>query len=464
MVADIGCVLIALALSLRFGLASWLEPGETLRHLVVSSAPLHWQLGYLAWFLLTLLLVAHHNGLYGSTLVTSMLNEQRRTVQSCLTAGSLLCGAMYMMHNVTISRAVVIYLVCLTTCLLCISRVWWRYVAVRRQARGLDSRNVLVVGMSGMALALYRQIERNRHSGRAFKGFLEVSGNHASTQVPREYVIGSVEQIRYLSKLHFVDEIIIAECCSGSVVLNIVKIARECGIEVLVVPEFYDGIAPGAPVQYVGGFPVVSIHHRNERAIASFIKRITDVVLSGVMLLLSLPLLLTIAAAVKLDSQGPLFYVSERIGKKGRVFRCFKFRTMVINAEQLKDSLAAQNERSGILFKIKNDPRITRVGRVLRKYSLDEIPQIFNVLRGEMSLVGPRPPLANEVQQYELEHMRRLEVLPGLTGLWQVRARQDPSFERYVGLDLAYVENWSIWLDFKILIRTAKVVVCGTGS
>jgi lipopolysaccharide/colanic/teichoic acid biosynthesis glycosyltransferase len=171
-----------------------------------------------------------------------------------------------------------------------------------------------------------------------------------------------------------------------------------------------------------------------------------------------------IALWVKIDSPGPIFYVSERIGKKGRVFRCFKFRTMVINAERLKDSLADQNERKGILFKMKNDPRITRAGGILRKYSLDELPQLLNVLRGEMSLVGPRPPIASEVKQYELEHLRRLEVSPGLTGLWQVRARQDPSFERYVALDLAYVENWSPWLDMKILIRTAEVVMRGTGS
>jgi exopolysaccharide biosynthesis polyprenyl glycosylphosphotransferase len=193
-------------------------------------------------------------------------------------------------------------------------------------------------------------------------------------------------------------------------------------------------------------------------------KRVSDVVLSLSALLVASPALIAIAIAIKLDSPGPVFYISERIGKKGRVFRCLKFRTMVADAEKRKQALVAHNERSGILFKMKNDPRVTRVGAKLRKYSLDEIPQFVNVLRGEMSLVGPRPPLASEVEKYELEHFRRLEVLPGLTGLWQVRARQDPSFERYVALDLAYVENWSFWLDIKILIRTTEVVFRGTGS
>jgi len=176
------------------------------------------------------------------------------------------------------------------------------------------------------------------------------------------------------------------------------------------------------------------------------------------------PLMAVIAVAVLLDSRGPIFYVSERIGKRGRVFPCFKFRTMVKDAEKKKRDLAALNERDGILFKVSNDPRVTRVGRILRKYSLDELPQFFNVFRGEMSVVGPRPPIASEVEKYELEHFRRLEVLPGLTGLWQVHARQDSSFAKYIELDTAYVENWSFWLDVKILMRTAHVVLRGTGT
>src|SRR5258708_9530990 len=176
------------------------------------------------------------------------------------------------------------------------------------------------------------------------------------------------------------------------------------------------------------------------------------------------PALLAIALAVRMDSEGMIFYKAERIGRKGRAFPCYKFRTMVHNADQLKAELEHMNERDGVLFKIANDPRITGVGRVLRKYSLDELPQFYNVLRGDMSLVGPRPPVASEVEQYDLAHLRRLDVLPGITGLWQVEARQDPSFDSYISLDTAYVENWSLWLDLKILARTVGVVVSGTGS
>jgi len=168
--------------------------------------------------------------------------------------------------------------------------------------------------------------------------------------------------------------------------------------------------------------------------------------------------------AIRFDSPGPIFYKAQRIGRKGRAFSCYKFRTMVQNADKLKADLEHMNERDSVLFKIKKDPRITKVGKVLRKYSLDELPQFYNVLKGDMSLVGPRPPMAAEVEQYDLAHLRRLDVLPGITGLWQVEARQDPSFDSYISLDTAYVENWSLVMDLRILARTVGVVLSGTGS
>jgi exopolysaccharide biosynthesis polyprenyl glycosylphosphotransferase len=194
------------------------------------------------------------------------------------------------------------------------------------------------------------------------------------------------------------------------------------------------------------------------------LKRLLDIAFSSVALVMLSPVMLAIAIAVRWDSPGPIFYLSERIGKKGRVFRCIKFRTMVLDAERRRADILHMNERDSVLFKITNDPRITRTGSFLRKYSLDELPQLMNVLRGDMSMVGPRPPIASEVKRYELNHLRRLDVVPGVTGLWQVQARQDPSFDSYISLDTAYIENWSLWLDIKILVRTVGVVVSGTGS
>jgi len=236
------------------------------------------------------------------------------------------------------------------------------------------------------------------------------------------------------------------------------------GIEVRVVPDLYDGLAWNAPVEFIGQFPTIPLHQREFPRGAFLIKRVLDVFLSGLALLVLSPVILLIAFLIRTGSPGPVFYRAERIGRKGRTFTCLKFRTMVANADEMKEDLAHKNERDGILFKMSNDPRITKVGARLRKYSLDELPQFINVLRGDMSLVGPRPPLASEVEKYDLAHLRRLDVLPGITGLWQVEARQDPSFDSYISLDTAYVENWNLLLDLRILARTVGVVLAGTGS
>jgi lipopolysaccharide/colanic/teichoic acid biosynthesis glycosyltransferase len=210
--------------------------------------------------------------------------------------------------------------------------------------------------------------------------------------------------------------------------------------------------------------PVVhAAYGRRHQPIALALKRTIDLGLASSALLLLSPVFVVIAAAIKLQSDGPAFYSSERVGVGGRLFRCHKFRTMVRNAESLRHKVAHLNEREGILFKVTNDPRVTPLGAMLRKYSLDELPQLINVLRGEMSLVGPRPSLHSEVVQYQTQHFRRLSVLPGMTGLWQVEARSDPSFDSYVALDCRYADNWSLWLDLKILARTVRVVLMGTG-
>jgi exopolysaccharide biosynthesis polyprenyl glycosylphosphotransferase len=235
-------------------------------------------------------------------------------------------------------------------------------------------------------------------------------------------------------------------------------------VDLRVVPDLYDGLAWNSPVEYVGQFPTIPLHSGHVPEMALQLKRAMDIVMASVALMIFSPILLAIAIAVKLDSRGPVFYSSERIGKKGQVFRCMKFRTMVRDAEKRRAEIMHMNERDGVLFKIANDPRITRLGKMLRKYSLDELPQLINVLVGEMSIVGPRPPLAGEVKEYQLSHLRRLDVMPGITGLWQVQARQDPSFDQYISLDVTYVDNWSIWLDLRILARTIAVVIAGTGS
>jgi exopolysaccharide biosynthesis polyprenyl glycosylphosphotransferase len=247
-------------------------------------------------------------------------------------------------------------------------------------------------------------------------------------------------------------------------VQNVLEEARVQGVDLRMVPDMYDGLLWNSPIEYIGQFPTIPLHRGHVPEIGLMFKRVLDILFSALALAILSPVLLAIAIAVKLDSRGPVFYSSERIGKKGIVFRCSKFRTMVRDAEKRRGDVMHMNERDGVLFKISNDPRITKLGRFLRKYSLDELPQFINVLRGDMSIVGPRPPIASEVKEYKLNHLRRLDVTPGITGLWQVQARQDPSFDHYISLDVAYIENWSLWLDLKIIARTIGVVFAGTGS
>lgn len=194
------------------------------------------------------------------------------------------------------------------------------------------------------------------------------------------------------------------------------------------------------------------------------LKRAMDVILSTIALVLLWPAMLIIAIAIKLESQGRAIYPSLRVGENGRRFACYKFRTMVSGADGLKDNLRRLNQRRGPFFKIADDPRVTPFGRFLRKYSLDELPQFWNVLKGDMSLVGPRPHPVEDCAQYTSEHCRRLRVKPGVTGLWQVLARANPSFEICMILDIAYIEKWSLFLDFSILIRTIPAVLAGEGQ
>jgi exopolysaccharide biosynthesis polyprenyl glycosylphosphotransferase len=225
----------------------------------------------------------------------------------------------------------------------------------------------------------------------------------------------------------------------------------------------YDGLAWRAPLHMIGGFPILELHREPIPTTGLAIKRVIDVVASLLGLMLVSPLLAAAAIWIRLDSGGPAIYGAPRVGRKGNRFTCYKLRTMVVSADEEKKRLRKENERRGPFFKMEDDPRVTRCGRWLRKFSIDELPQLVNVLRGEMSLVGPRPHPVDDYEHYTLEHLRRLDVKPGMTGLWQVKARRDPSFETNMKLDLEYIENWSLGMDLRILLRTLPAVVKAEG-
>jgi exopolysaccharide biosynthesis polyprenyl glycosylphosphotransferase len=459
----------ALAILLAFGIALVLRSVIFHKAIRFSWAPRDLTSGpmgvvYLVWFILAFVLVARRYGLYSPIPLATGAHEIRLTVQACLNAGLLLCGGLYMTNSLTISRALVVLLIVSAIVSLSIRRAVWRLSRYRQYERGLETRNVVILGTNHLSYALGQHIAKDYRLGYKLRGFLVAPNCTSGREVPENQILGSIDRIRQLTRLHFIDEIVIAEPCPTEQVIRLVEEARELELDIRSISGYFGELTASTPIEYLGVFPVVSLHRRDPRTIALVLKRIFDIGFSLATLTAVFPLMVLIAIVVRLNSEGPIFFVSERIGKRGRVFPCFKFRTMVKNAEQLKKNLIAMNERDGILFKVSNDPRVTRVGRFMRKYSLDELPQLFNVLRGEMSIVGPRPPIASEVEKYELEHFRRLEVLPGLTGLWQIQARQDASFARYIALDTAYVENWTFWLDLKILVRTTEVILRGTGA
>lgn len=414
-------------------------------------------------FTMTLIVTSRRMNLYAPERLTNFLHEQRLSAQACFTSGLLLTGALYMVRAIYIPRSIVLITVFLVAVGLGLRRLVYRVLLYRRFDRGLDTRNVLIVGTGPEAQALRNHLDSIRHLGYTFKGFVDIPGSAYRTPEAPADVVCSLDSLFQNTRKQFIDEIFFAAPCERRIVQDVLEQARMRGVDLRLFPEMYDGI-PGAGIEYVGQFPTMPLHRGEVPELGLFFKRVFDTVFSFLALIALSPLLGAVAIAIKLDSPGPVFYTSERIGKKGVVFRCIKFRTMVRDADRRRSEIMHMNERDGVLFKVSNDPRITRLGRFLRKYSLDELPQFINVLVGDMSIVGPRPPLAGEVHRYDLSHLRRLDVTPGITGLWQVQARQDPSFDSYVSLDVSYIDNWSVWLDFKIILRTIAVVFQGTGS
>ncbi len=322
---------------------------------------------------------------------------------------------------------------------------------------GPPRRNVLIIGSQEAGRGLANYLKQHSSAKCAVRGFLDDSETLGGD------VLGRVADLPGIARAQFVDEVILTAPCRRELVSQVMREAERNHLELKVVPDLY-GIRPESVVfDKVGNLPVLSLRQEPIPVRALLLKRVADILFSAMLLLLTVPVLAAIGLAIRLDSPGPAIYRAPRVGKKGRTFLCCKFRTMVVDADRMKETLRRQNERLGPTFKLAHDPRVTRLGWILRRYSLDELPQLWNVLCGEMSLVGPRPHPVDDFQRYALDHLRRLNVTPGITGLWQVTARRDPSFLRNLELDLEYIEHWSLWLDLQILCRTFFAVLQGSG-
>ncbi len=457
---DAACIIASsvLALLLRFA-ASDLARFFSTGHLNFTALP---PLPHYGGFLLIdtalVTLFCEQQDLYWTPRTRTTTQESTAVVKAVSYATLVLAAFLYLSGTKIVSRLVVAMSYALTVAALIAWRAAKRRIVIRRVAHGIGARNALIVGGGKVGQALAQYFEANKSLGFRFVGFLD--GNHSSDPMMR----GRIEELQQVARALFVDDLFITIPSEREVVKRVAAEGRRAHLTVKVVPDLYDGLGWSAPVGHIGRFPVMELHAQPIPALGLFFKRVLDIFLSGLALVFCAPLFAILAVVIKLDSPGPVLYRSTRVGKKGRRFTCNKFRTMVANADELKESLRSKNERNGPFFKMANDPRTTRLGKLLRKYSLDELPQLWNVLRGDMSLVGPRPHPVDDCEQYTLEHLRRLEVKPGVTGLWQVEARQDPSFETNMKLDLEYIESWSLWVDAKILLKTIPVVMRAEGS
>jgi exopolysaccharide biosynthesis polyprenyl glycosylphosphotransferase len=344
------------------------------------------------------------------------------------------------------------------------SRRRWHHVIRHRWTAGQLTFDTLIVGTNREAQSLAELLAASRVGYRPL-GFVATA---ASDGVPPDGppVLGAIGGLRQLISKTGASCVFVASTAVGpDDVKNVLKARRLDGVEIRVTANFPGTLsATRVTPQSVGGLLALSVQAVRLTRTQAIAKRTFDVVLSAAGLVLAAPLLAAIALAVNLETPGPVLFRQERVGLHRQRFKVLKFRTMVVGAELMLAELAVHNEADGPLFKLRNDPRVTRVGRFLRRYSLDELPQLWNVLKGEMSLVGPRPPLPKEVDAYEDWQMDRLEVRPGITGLWQVSGRSELPFDEYVRLDLFYIENWSLAYDLFILAKTVPMMLAARGA
>lgn len=403
-------------------------------------------------------------GLYRLPRGTSLLDYGSIILSSVLTGIAFLIVLVFLYRPFYYSRLIfafagfnIVVLLMLWRTFLIMARRWaW--------SRGIGLERVLVIGGNGLGHQVMDAIAAQPGQGYHLVGYLH-DRPATTTERSRYRHLGSIDYLKRHVTADNVDLIVLAlPFWEHGRLPQLVQTCRSLGIEFQIAPDLYELSFDRVDVLNVSGVPLIGLKENSIKGWNLAVKRSLDVLLILLALPFLLPLFLLISLIIRLDSRGPALFRQTRVGKHGHTFTCYKFRTMVIDAEQRKAELAKLNEADGPLFKIRRDPRVTRVGRFLRQSSLDELPQLLNVLRGDMSLVGPRPGLPEEVEQYTTWHLRRLEVTPGLTGLWQVLGRSDTTFDEMVRLDIYYTENWSVGMDIRLLLKTIPVVLLGKGA
>lgn len=387
-------------------------------------------------------------------------------IKSCLGGFIIFSSIIYILRLETVSRSLVntVFLTAAVLLALAKTGVILFFRAIRR--KGLNYRQMLVIGANRRAQHFIELVREHSSWGFRIVGIIDEDESRKGQEFCGCRVLGTFKDVPHVLKTHVVDEVVFIVPRSWlNKIEEVMFLCEELGLRIHLAVDYFDLHLSHSKLSELQGFPLLTFESAPAKVWSLLFKRCFDIIFSGIMLLVLLPLLVVVALAVKLTSPGRILFKQKRVGLNGRTFNLYKFRTMVKDAELKLNELRVHNEMTGPVFKMKNDPRVTPLGRLLRKFSLDELPQLWNVFRGDMSIVGPRPPLPTEVKEYNHCQRRRLSMRPGITCLWQVSGRNRiVDFDQWVKLDLDYIDHWSLWLDARILLKTVPVVILGIGA
>jgi exopolysaccharide biosynthesis polyprenyl glycosylphosphotransferase len=407
-------------------------------------------------------------GIYRSRRIGSRFGELIDILKATTIATTFLLVTGFIFDMVLIDKTFLFIFWWVSSFMLTLSRLVLHFLLAKVRIRGRNTRQMLIIGTGKRAQKFAYKINNSPELGYHILGFVDDQweGLKAFNNNTGWKFLGDFGIVQALLKEKVVDEVVVSLPVKSyySEITSIINLCEEQGIIVRLLSDLFDLKIAKSNVDYVDDIPCLTLHSTPIEHYNLLLKRFLDVVLSSILLVFLSPLMLLVSFLIKLDSTGPVFFTQERMGLNKRRFRLFKFRTMVNNAEQMRNKLNSLNEVAGPVFKIRNDPRLTEVGKILRKTSIDELPQFINVLKGEMSLVGPRPPIPSEVEQYQWKDRRRLSMKPGITCLWQINGRSTVPFEKWMELDREYIDNWSLSLDFKILAKTIPAIIRGSGA
>ena len=417
---------------------------------------------FLSWQLIFRLV-----GMYHSRRLGGRLSEIFDILKATTIATSLLLAVGFIFTITLIDKTSLITFWVISSLILIISRITIHAILKKLRLRGHNTRQIVIIGTGSRAQKFADKVYRNPELGYHIIGFVDDQWKGIETFYKTGWkLLGNLEDTHEIVKRHIIDEVVIGLPMKSHYdkIGTIIKTCEEHGIIIRLLSDLFDLKIAKSYIDHLDNTPILTLHTAPIEQWPLLVKRFIDISLSIILLVFLSPLFLLVALLIKFDSKGPVFFIQERVGLNNRRFKLIKFRTMVKDAEKLLKMIEKFNEVSGPVFKMRNDPRLTSAGKWLRKISIDELPQFINVLKGDMSLVGPRPPIQSEVEQYQWKDRRRLSMKPGITCLWQIYGRNTIPFEKWMELDKEYIDNWSLQLDFKILAKTIPAVMRGSGA